>query len=118
MKKLVIFLFLSFSLFGQTGTVVRSAVTIVTSTAINPAGTSTMICTFTNPIPPSLNISCTVNGAVRLTQSVAVQISPTTGSTGSYDEANNHITWVLTQPTANVFTYDIAANGVRGTGNF
>jgi len=117
MKRILVLLILTaMSAFADPGTVVRTSVTTITSTA--PTGANTLVCVFTNPNMPVLHAVCSVNGVVRLTQDVNVQVGAQIGSVGSYSEGGNTITWQFTQPTANNFAYDVAANGTHDAGNF
>jgi len=116
LKRLIVIPLLAAIACAQSGTVTRTSITTVTATAIN--GGSTMICIATNPALPALHLVCSVNGVVRLTEDVTVQVGAGVGSVGSYVEAGNTVTWQFTQPTASNFAYDVAANGVHNTGNF
>lgn len=94
-----------------TGTVAVTTLRTVTATA------GVLICTFTNPNPPAFEMRCTVSGAVKLQQTATPAVGAG-GVTGQFNEGAEAITWIVTQPTAGVVGWDIAANGVRQTGSF
>ena len=95
-----------------TGTVTVTTLRTVTATA------GPVTCTFTNPAPPAFQMECKVNGVVRLTQNATPAVGAASGVVGSYVESGENISWIVTQPTAGVVNWDIAANGVRQTGTF
>lgn len=109
---LVVLVLLAISLKGQTvGTVAVTTLRTVTATA------GPLVCTFTNPNPPAFEMRCTVAGVVKLTQNATPAVGAG-GVAGQYNEGAEAITWIVTQPTAGVVGWDIAANGVRQTGSF
>lgn len=116
LKAMILMLVAALVACAQSGSITRTTMTVITATAVN--GPSTMVCVFNNAAAPVLHAECKVNGTVRFTSDVDVKVGSAIGSVGAYVEAGNNITWIFTQPTANNFHYEVAANGQSDQGNF
>ena len=109
--RLITLLFASLLSAQSTGTIVVTTLRTITATS------GPLVCTFVNLSPPSFDLECTINGTTKLKQTATPAIG-TGGVVGSYSDGAEIITWIVTQPTANVVNWDIAAKGVRQTGSF
>lgn len=92
---------------------------VQTTNVVATAGTGTaqVVCTFTNPNPPSIHVVCTANGGTYTTDGQP-PIGVTNGTTGSVTYSGNTVNWVLQQQTAGTVTYQIAANAQNKSGTF
>lgn len=96
------------------GTIAKTTVSTVTATA------GTVSCTFTSQspaLPTGVGINCK-SGTASLSQTSVVPTGNTSGIVGSFNVGPDAITWLLTQPTAGVVTWEIAANGSSRSGTF
>jgi hypothetical protein len=113
--KTIIGLVFSFSLLAQTpGTVAQSTVSNVVGTA------GPIVCTLTNSsptLPSGVHVVCTNAGASVLVRDSVVP-SGTNGMVGSFGLAGNIITWIVNQPAAGPYAWQMAANGVGKQGTF
>ncbi len=101
------------ALWGQAvGTVTVSS----TISAVAGTGTSAVTCVMSNPAPPGVHMTCAIGATVVLTQDTTPAVGATNGAGGSFVSSGNTVTWLIQQPTAGTFTWDIVANGVRKTG--
>lgn len=114
MKTLLAFLF-SLSLVAQSpGTVAQSTVSNVVGTA------GVVVCTLTNgspAFPAGVHVVCTNSGASVLVMDSVVPTG-TNGMVGSFSLAGNTITWIVNQPVAGPYAWQMAANGVAKSGTF
>ena len=109
--RLIILLAASILTAQTTGTIVVTTLRTITATSGN------LICTFVNLSPPAFDMECVVGGVSKLKQTATPAVG-TGGVAGSYSEGAENVTWIVTQPSAGVLNWDIAAKGVRQTGSF
>jgi len=117
----LLFLLASFaaSLAGQ---VVPGTVTVNSYYTIT-AATSTIKCVLHRKSAEVANINCTVAGvsmmSATMTLAPSTSSTPGNGAVGSYVNAGNNITWIVSQPMGQtLLSWQMAANGTQKSGTF
>ncbi len=114
MKLAILILFAASLALAQTGTVSQST----TSNVVGTAGG--LVCTLTNStpaLPTGVHVACLNAGASVLLMDAVVPVGPN-GMVGSMTLAGNTVTWIVTQPAAGPYAWQMAANGVNKSGTF
>jgi len=115
MKLVIIGLMIVISSFAQ------AAGTVTQNTTTNVVGTAgTLVCTLTNTapaLPSGVHIMCTSAGVLVLTGDSVIPVG-TNGTVGGLTIAGNSINWLVSQPVAGPYSYQMAANGTLKVGAF
>lgn len=116
MRKLILLLICTLSLFGADGVTKTSTTTLVAT-----AGTTT--CTFSSSTPqqPSgVHAICVQSGTTVLTMDTVIPVGSPNGIVGVFvGGPSSQISWAFTQPTASgPVNYSVTANGQLANGSF
>lgn len=115
MKRILITALLCAALYAQTpGTITVTQIV----TAVSGTNGTAVSCTFSNQAKPAIHTVCTIGGVAALSMDATPAIGAASGAVGSLTVSGNAVTWIITQPTAGVITWQIAANGTTQSGSF
>ena len=93
--------------------------TIVQSTNV-VATAGTLVCTLSNGSPvlaTGVHVSCTNSGTSVLVMDATITVGAN-GVTGQINQGGNVCSWLVNQPTAGPYSWQMAANGVNKAGTF
>ena len=117
MKTAILILVLAAAANAQTpGTVVKS--TTSTSSVVGTAGS--LACTLTNTspaLPTGVHVVCINSGNTILVMDSVIPVGAN-GMVGSMTVSGNSVSWLVNQPVAGPYAWQMVANGVSGSGTF